>query len=126
SLFYIRREREERAKGAGHVDAVEIAAATSGRAIVVSGIAVTVAMAGMFLANDVVFTSLAVGSILVVLVAMLGSITVLPALLAKLGRWVDRPLVRLLWRLSARSNGEPRFWRALLRPTQRRPAVALV
>src|SRR5947208_13801446 len=85
SLFYIRREREERAKGAGHVDAVEIAAATSGHAIVVSGIAVTVAMAGMFLANGVVFTWLAVGSILLVLFAMLGSITVLPALLAQLG-----------------------------------------
>ena len=61
SLFYVRRDREERAKGAGHVDAVEIAAATSGHAIVVSGIAVTVAMAGMFVVNDIVFSSIAVG-----------------------------------------------------------------
>src|SRR5262245_25621275 len=91
SLFYVRRDREERAKGANHLDAVEIAAATSGHAIVVSGIAVTVAMAGMFVVNDIVFSSIAIGTILVVLAAMIGSITVLPALLAKLGRFVDKP-----------------------------------
>jgi putative drug exporter of the RND superfamily len=126
SLFYIRREREERAKGAGHVDAVEIAAATSGHAIVVSGIAVTVAMAGMFVTNDIVFSSIAVGTILVVLAAMIGSITVLPALLAKLGRWVDKPRIPLLWRLSMRSNGEPRFWKAVLRPSLRKPKTTLI
>lgn len=125
SLFYIRREREERAKGKGHVDAVEIAAATSGHAIVVSGIAVSVAMAGMFVVNDIVFSSIAVGTILVVLAAMIGSITVLPALLAKLGRWVDRPRVPLLWRFSMRADKESRFWRAVLRPSLRRPGVTL-
>jgi RND superfamily putative drug exporter len=105
SLFYVRREREERAKGRGHIDAVEIAAETSGHAVVVSGVAVMIAMAGLFLAGDTVFSSLAVGSILVVLVAVIGSLTVLPALLAKLGRWVDRPRVPLLWRLTARRTG---------------------
>jgi RND superfamily putative drug exporter len=126
SLFYVRREREERAKGAGHVDAVEIAAATSGHAIVVSGIAVTVAMAGMFVVNDVVFSSIAVGTILVVLTAMIGSITVLPALLAKLGRWVDKPRIPLLWRFSMRKPGESKFWRAVLRPSLSRPKTTLV
>ena len=58
SLFYLRREREERAKGRGHVDAVEIAAATSGHAVVVSGIAVIISMAGLFLAGDAMFSSL--------------------------------------------------------------------
>src|SRR5215218_5496191 len=86
SLFYLRREREERAKGRGHVDAVEIAAATSGHAVVVSGTAVIISMAGLFLARDVVFSSFAVGSILVVAVAVVGSLTVLPAILGKLGR----------------------------------------
>src|SRR5204863_3391229 len=78
SLFYLRREREERAKGAKHLDAVEIAAATSGHAVVVSGLAVIIAMAGMLLANDNIFSSFAVGSVLVVAVAVLGSLTVLP------------------------------------------------
>ncbi|WP_246009945.1 MMPL family transporter [Actinokineospora cianjurensis] len=124
SLFYVRREREERAKGRTHLDAVEMAAATSGHAIVVSGFAVVVAMAGMFVANDVIFTSMAIGSILVVLTAVIGSITVLPAMLAKLGRWVDKPRVPFVWRLSAK-GGEPRVWKAILRPSLRRPATTL-
>ncbi|MFD0584625.1 MMPL family transporter [Dactylosporangium darangshiense] len=127
SLFYLRREREERAKGREHLDAVEIAAETSGHAVVVSGIAVTIAMAGLFLAGDVVFSSLAVGSILVVLVAVLGSLTVLPALLSKLGRWIDRPRVPLLWRLTRPRTDErgSRVWSFLLRPALRRPAATL-
>ncbi|WP_432830377.1 MMPL family transporter [Dactylosporangium sp. CA-092794] len=127
SLFYLRREREERAKGRAHLDAVEIAAETSGHAVVVSGIAVTIAMAGLFLAGDVVFASLALGSILVVLVAVLGSLTVLPALLAKLGRWIDRPRVPLLWRLTRPRTDDQgsRVWSALLRPALRRPAATL-
>jgi RND superfamily putative drug exporter len=126
SLFYIRREREERAKGRGHLDAVEIAAETSGHAVVVSGTAVIIAMAGLFLAGDAVFSSLAVGSILVVLVTVIGSLTVLPALLAKLGRWVDRPRVPLLWRLTASRKGGPRFWPAILRPALRYPVATLL
>ena len=59
-------------------------------------------MSGLFLVGDATFNSLAVGAIVVVAVAVLGSITVLPALLVKLGRWVDRPRVPLLWRLNAR------------------------
>ncbi len=132
SLFYVRREREERARGRGHVDAVEIAAETSGHAVVVSGMAVVIAMSGLFLANDAIFSSLAVGSILVVAVAVIGSLTVLPALLAKLGRWVDRPRVPLLWRLTARRTGPDgsplpgRFWPAVLRPALRRPVATFV
>ncbi len=132
SLFYIRREREERAKGRAPLDAVEIAAETSGHAVVVSGIAVIISMAGLFLAGDSIFSSFAVGSILVVAVAVLGSLTVLPALLAKLGRWVDRPRVPFLWRLTARDVGHggkhaaPRFWPAVLRPALRYPLATLI
>lgn len=125
SLFYLRREREERARGRNHLDAVELAAATSGHAVVVSGIAVIISMGGLFLAQDATFSSFAVGSILVVAVAVIGSLTVLPAILGKLGRWVDRPRVPLLWRLSAR-NGEPRFWPAVLKPALKRPAATLI
>ncbi|MFI9642218.1 MMPL family transporter [Micromonospora sp. NPDC051925] len=129
SLFYVRREREERAKGRSGLDAVEIAAETSGHAVVVSGVAVIVSMAGLLLADDVVFSSLAIGSILVVAVAVTGSLTVLPALLAKLGRWVDRPRVPLLWRLTAPRAGQParpRFWPAVLRPALRAPRATLI
>jgi RND superfamily putative drug exporter len=125
SLFYVRRAREERARGRTALDAVEIAAATSGRAVVISGGTVLVAMAGMFLSGSVIFSSLALGAMLVVAVSVLGSITVLPAILAGLGRWVDRPRVPLLHRLTLRPGRTPRLWPALLRPTLRRPALAL-
>jgi putative drug exporter of the RND superfamily len=123
SLFYVRREREERARGRGHVDAVEIAAETSGHAVVVSGTAVVIAMAGLFLAGDSTFSSLAVGSIMVVAVAVLGSLTVLPALLAKLGRWVDRPRVPFLGR---RASDGGRMWRRVLTPALRWPLATLL
>lgn len=124
SLFYLKRARQEQARGKGKIDAIEIAAATSGHSVVVSGLAVIVAMAALYLSNDLIFSSLATGSILVVAVAVLGSLTVLPALLAKLGRWIDRPRVPILWRLNGRSN-EPRLWPALLRPVLRHPAITL-
>ncbi|MGB3444321.1 MAG: MMPL family transporter [Actinophytocola sp.] len=125
SLFYLKREREERRDGASHTRAVEIAAATSGHSVVVSGVAVIVSMAGLYLANDAVFASLATGSVIVVAVAVLGSLTVLPALLAKLGKRVDRPRVPLLWRLTNRA-GPPRVWPKLLRPALRFPLVTLL
>jgi RND superfamily putative drug exporter len=125
SLFYLKREREERARGRSHLDAIEIAAQTSGHSVVVSGLAVIAAMAGMFLTRDVTFSSLAIGSILVIGVAVLGSLTVLPAVLAKLGRRIDRPRVPLLWRLTNRSS-EPRLWPALLKPALRRPGATFV
>ncbi|WP_018349330.1 MMPL family transporter [Longispora albida] len=126
SLFYLRREREERAKGMSHIDAIELAAKTSGHAVVVSGFAVIVSMAGMFLANDTVFSSMAVGSILVVAIAMVGSLTVLPAVLGKLGRWVDRPRVPFLWRLTAPKSTPPKFWPFVLRPALRYPVVTFL
>ncbi|MDR1988820.1 MAG: type II secretion system F family protein, partial [Acidobacteriaceae bacterium] len=81
------------------VNAIEIAARTSGHSVMVSGLAVTVAMAGLYLAGDANFASLATGGVLVVLVAVLGSLTVLPALLAKLTSRIDRPRVPVFWRL---------------------------
>ncbi|WP_406285483.1 MMPL family transporter [Embleya sp. NBC_00896] len=126
SLFYVKREREERAKGRNRIDAIEIAAATSGHAVVVSAVAVVVSMAGMYLADDAVFAGLATGGIIVVAVAMIGSLTVLPALLAKLGNKIDRPRIPILWRLTAREDREPRVWKALLRPALHHPVITLV
>lgn len=124
SLFYLKREREERARGRSTLDAVEIAAQTSGHSILVSGFAVAASMSGLFLVDFVTFTSLAMGAIVVVAVAVVGSITVLPALLVKLGRWVDRPRVPLLWRLNRRI-GAGGISRRILAPVVRRPGLAL-
>ena len=125
SLFYLKREREERERGNGTVDAVEIAAATSGHSIIVSGFAVIVSMAGLYVVNDPTFSSLATGAIIVVAVAVLGSLTVLPALLSELGRWVDRPRVPLLWRVNRRI-GRGGISRRLLAPVMRHPKTSLL
>ena len=90
SMFYLKRERQERAAGRSERAALEAAAATSGRWVLISGLTVMVAMAGMFLTGDKTFSSLAAATILVVAVAVLGSLTVLPALLSRLGDKVDR------------------------------------
>ncbi|WP_261561413.1 MMPL family transporter [Frankia tisae] len=95
ALFYIRREREERGAGHGPQRALEIAAETSGHAVLVSGLTVAASMAGLFITGLSVFTGVAVGTIIVVLVAVLGSLTVLPALLSLLGDRVE--LLRLPW-----------------------------
>ena len=118
TLFYLRREREERAAGRGHREAIHIAAATSGRAVLISGLTVIVAMAGMFLAGDMTFTALGVGAITVVLVAMIGSVTVVPAILSVLGDRVEKGRIPFLGR---RKGGESRMWNAILDRVLRRP-----
>jgi RND superfamily putative drug exporter len=124
SLFYLRREREERAAGAGTDAALQAAAATSGRAILISGITVVIAMAGMFFAGSRVFTSFAVGTIMVVAVAAVGSLTVLPAMMSALGTRVDKGRVPLLHRLRRSDAGESRLWGLLLRGVMRKPRLA--
>ena len=124
SLFYLRREREERAAGAGEEAALRAAAATSGRAILISGFTVMIAMAGMFFAGSKVFTSFAVGTIMVVAVAMVGSLTVLPAMMSALGPRVDKGRIPLLHRLRRSAAGESRLWNLVLRPVMRRPGIA--
>jgi len=125
SLFYIRRERDERRAGRSESAALEAAAATSGRAVLISGITVMIAMAGMFFSGDKTFMSFAIGTMMVVLVAMIGSLTVLPAMLSWLGDRVDKVRVPFLWRLK-RDDGESRLWGAVLGAVLRRPLLSAV
>ena len=122
SMFYLRREREERAAGRSPRAALEVAAATSGRSVLISGLTVIIAMAGMFLTGDEIFNSLGVAAIIVVAIAMLGSLTVLPALLSRLGDGVDRARVPFVGRLR-RDDGEGRFWGAVIDRVLRRPLL---
>jgi uncharacterized membrane protein YdfJ with MMPL/SSD domain len=125
SLFYLRREREERAAGRSEHAALEAAAATSGRAVLISGITVLVAMAGMFLSGDKTFMSFSIGAMMVVAVAMVGSLTVLPALLGKLGDRVEKGRIPFLGRLRSK-DGESRVWNGILTAVLRRPVVSAV
>jgi RND superfamily putative drug exporter len=122
SLFYLRREREERAAGRSPADALRIAAATSGRAIVISGLTVMISLAGLFLSGIELFTGMAVGTMTVVGVAVVGSLTALPALLSLLGDWADRGRIPVLSRhrtMALRS----RLWAMLVRRVVRHPII---
>ena len=125
SMFYLKREREERAAGRSEGAALEAAAATSGHSVLVSGVTVIVAMSGMLLTRDATFASFGIATMMVVGVAMLGSLTVLPAVLSKLGDRVDRGRVPFVGRLR-RTDGEGRVWGAILGRVLRRPVVSVV
>ncbi len=125
SLFYMRREREERAAGRDEQAALQAAAATSGRSVLVSGLTVMTAMAGMYLAGNKTFASMATGTIMVVAVAVIGSLTVLPALLSKLGDNVMKVRVPFVAR-HREIAGEPRVWGAVVDRVLRRPLVAAI
>ena len=129
-LFYLRREREERAAGRDARTALSIAAATSGRAVIISGVTVCVAMAGMLFTGIAEFEAMGVASLMVVAVAMVGSVTVLPALLSLLGERVEKGRVPFLGRRRGRTGStagsESRFWTAVLRGVLARPWVAVV
>jgi uncharacterized membrane protein YdfJ with MMPL/SSD domain len=151
-LFYLKREREERA-GHSPEEALARAAATSGQAVLISGVTVMIAMAGMLLAGSKIFVSIGVGAIIVVFVALVGSLTVLPAVLGKLGDRVEwgirqvlaatallvlRPFrARPRWLVWARetptllrrlkgNRQESRIWVFVLGHSMRRPGIALL
>ena len=123
SMFYLRRVREERAAGRSERAALEAAAATSGRSVLISGLTVMVAMAGLFFAGDSTFASFGYATMIVVALAMVGSLTVLPALLSKLGDGVDRLHVPLVGRLRS-DDGEGRVWGAIVDRVLRRPLLS--
>jgi putative drug exporter of the RND superfamily len=122
TLFYLRREREERAAGRSTQDALKIAARTSGRAIVISGVTVMIALAGLFLTGYSVFTGIGLGTIAVVGVTVAGSLTFLPALLAWLGPRADRGKIPFLGRRRTASRPS-RLWTAAVRRVTRHPAA---
>jgi RND superfamily putative drug exporter len=122
SLFYLRRVREERAAGRSNQAAIEAAAATSGRAVLISGITVMIAMAGMYFGGASTFTSFATGTIAVVAVAMLGSLTVLPAMLSLCGDRVDKGRIPGLDRLKARMASFG-LWSRVVDRVMRRPLL---
>ncbi|GGK93251.1 membrane protein [Streptomyces flaveus] len=131
-LFYLRREREERAAGHDPQTALRIAAATSGRAIIVSGVTVCVAMAGMLFTGIAEFEGMGLASLMVVAVAMVGSVTVLPALLSLLGERVEKGRIPFLHpdkrrkRKDGSASAESRFWKSVLRVVLAKPAISLI
>jgi RND superfamily putative drug exporter len=121
SLFYIRREREERRAGRDRHAALTAATASVGRAIIVAALTVMVGLAGLLFTGLGVFTSMALGAILVVAIAAIGSVTVLPAVLALLGDRIDRG--RLWPRRRRRHRG---VWERVVAGITARPVASLL
>jgi uncharacterized membrane protein YdfJ with MMPL/SSD domain len=121
SLFYLQREREERRRGRSPHLSLLRTAATSGQAVLISGATVLIAMAGMFFAGNSLFTAIGVGTMIVVLAAMIGSLTVLPALLHRLGDNVERGRIPFF----GKRPGEEKAWGAIVDRVLRRPGLSL-
>ncbi|HWH54191.1 MAG TPA: MMPL family transporter [Gaiellaceae bacterium] len=125
SLFYLKRDREERQRGQDPHNALLRTARTSGQAVLISGVTVLIAVAGMMVVGDPTFRSIGIGTMIVVAVAIIGSLSVLPAMMHRLGNNVDKGRIPFISRISA-NTGESRLWGAILRPVMRHPAVAVV
>jgi uncharacterized membrane protein YdfJ with MMPL/SSD domain len=128
AMFYLRRMMEEKDKGRSSDSALDVAAATSGRAVLISGFTVIAAMAGMFFSGNAIFSSFGVGTILVVAVAMIGSLTFLPAVLSYLGQkgWLEKGRLPFIAKRRHQNRGESRVWGAILNRVLARPAISLV
>ncbi|MEE8519066.1 MAG: MMPL family transporter, partial [Dehalococcoidia bacterium] len=118
SLFIVSRFRNEREAGREKYDAITTASNTTGRAVFFAGITVLVSLAGLTLTEHPIFVSLAIGAMLVVFVATIGSLTFLPAVLAVLGDGVNRLGIPFLNR--AGGNG---FWGAITDRVMAKPVV---
>jgi len=123
ALFFVVRSRAERNRGSGMSEALETTLRTSGRAVLVSGGTVAVAMAGMYLAGVRTLTGIATATIAVTGCAVLGAVTVLPATLRLLGPRIERGRIPLL---PQADTGGSRFWSALVERVTRRPLVVAV
>jgi RND superfamily putative drug exporter len=128
AMFYMRRMMEERDNGRSSDSALDVAAATSGRAVLISGFTVMAAMAGMFFSGNAIFSSFGIGTIIVVGVAMIGSLTVLPAMLSYLGQkgWLEKGRVPYIAKRRHKTKGESRVWNAILDRVLARPVLSVV
>ncbi|HVD25035.1 MAG TPA: MMPL family transporter [Gaiellaceae bacterium] len=127
SLFVVSRFREERSSGRERLDAITATGSTASRAVLFSGLAFVVAMLGLLLIPNTIFRSLAVGAILVGITAVLGALTLLPAILSLLGDRVNFLRIPLIGRGAERGTGaEGRFWGGIVRGVMRRPVISLV
>jgi RND superfamily putative drug exporter len=125
SLFIVSRYREERFKGLEKIDAIVASGATASRAVFFSGMTVVLALLGMLIIPTTIFRSLGAGAIFVVVVAVLASLTLLPALLGLLGDRVNS--IRVFRRKGdLGSETSHRFWNGITRRVMARPVISLV
>src|SRR5919201_2587749 len=123
SLFVVSRYRRELRAGVPPDEALRRALASSGTAVVFSGATVAVSLAGLFVIDVNAVRSMATGAIVVVSIAVLATVTLLPALLGPAGARVERFRIRLPWRTG--ESGDPVFWRRWTESVMAHPVRAL-
>lgn len=134
ALFIVSRFREELAAGRPSTEAIRRTMSTAGRTVMVSGLTIATALASLLIFPQAFLRSMGLGGIAAVLVAMLASLTVLPALLAVLGSRINALAVRLPWRRRAEGAGRvdtagiggSGAWARLARSVMRRPVLYLL
>ena len=122
SLFIVSRYRSERKAGRSKLDAITYAGNTTGRAIFYAGITVVLSLAGLFFTNSAIFVSMSLGVIIVVLLALVGSLTLIPALLAILGDNINRLRLPIIGREST-DSGSGGIWGAIADKVLSRPGL---
>ena len=122
SMFMITRFRTERRRR-DKLPAIATASSTAGRAVFLSGLAVMISIGGLFLLDDTLFRSMAIGTISVVFISVVGSLTFLPAILSILDRNVSRFRLPVVGRPREEGTG---LWGRVVRATMRRPILAFV
>lgn len=123
SLFILMRFREELRTGRQPQEAVDAAMATSGLAVVLSGMTVIASLTGIYVINTPALRSMATGAILAVAVAMLTSATLTPALLATFSRAAAKRSALLHWSRRPESTVS-RFWTRWVTWVMRRPWIS--
>ncbi len=106
---------------ADKLHAIETASSTAGRAVFFSGLAVMISIAGLLMLDDPLFRSMAIGTIAVVFISVIGSLTFLPAILAILGNGIDAGRVPFIRRDGREGSGA---WGRVVRAVMRRPVLS--
>ena len=131
ALLIVSRFKEEMARGAAPREAAARTGATAGRTVFFSGMTVVLALVGLFMVPTSFHQSLALGAILVVLACLAATMTLLPAVLALLGRRVDTLPVPFLSRFSlgaasASADAGRGFWYSVTRIVTRHPVISII
>ncbi len=121
SLFIVSRFRAERKAGRPKLEAIAVASNTTGRAVFYAGVTVLLSLGGLALTNNPIFISYALGAMIVVLIALIASLTLLPAMLSALGDKVNRLRLPIIGR--DRGNGNGGIWSAITDRVLARPAL---
>jgi RND superfamily putative drug exporter len=126
SLFVVSRFREERGKGRERTDAIAIAGATASRAVLFSGMTVVLALFGLLIVPLSIPRSLAAGAIIVVIVSVLASLTLLPAILGLMGDKVNALRIPFVGRRASDQGKGGGFWDWASRAVMKQPVLSLI